>query len=150
MKESARYLFLFLAFFGVLTIEHVIGLPFLTFTFAIFLFASFPLYWRNGLFVLGSIILAIVYLLPFWLSFVLIGCLRASIEFLVLDHRYEDIAIVLSVVVTTGIVAVWQQYSLSVEHLLVLLVQSLLFGLIMVYFVRQRQPHQRLRVKHAN
>jgi hypothetical protein len=150
MKESARYLSLFLAFFGVLAIEHVIGLPLLTFTFAVFLFASLPLYWRNGVFVLGSIVLAIVYLLPFWLSFILLCCLRASIEFLVLDHRYEDMAIVLSVVVTTGIVAAWLHYSFSVDHLFILLVQAILFGVIMVYFVRQRQPQQRLRVKHAN
>jgi len=145
MKIFLRHLLLFIAFIFFMCIEHAVSLPLLSFMFATFLFASFPIEWRNLLFILGSIICATVYILPFWFSLVLFFCIRAPLEFFPMNQRYEDAAVIMSVLGSTALVGVWLKYPLTLSNVSVIAMSSLIFGVVMVYFVRRRQPRQRLR-----
>lgn len=150
MRTSIRYSFLMLIFILSMSIEHAISLPFLSFTFAIFLFSFLPYRWRNITFVVGGIVLATLYIMPFWLSLLIFFCLRIPTEFLTVDRRYQDSIVVLSIFLSTAITGWWIHYPLVPTNILLITLSSLILGLIMLYFVRQRQPRQRLRTPHGN
>ncbi len=144
-----RHLFLVLLLLLSICVEHVIGLPFLSLTFALFLFAVMPMYWKSILFLTGGMTLATVYFIPFWVSFVIFFCLRIPIDFFSLNRRYEDLAMIATVPGCVALMAIVTHYTFSWPNIVLILLQSLLFCLVMVYFVRQRHPHQRLRAQYA-
>lgn len=149
MKIPIQHVLSIILLLLALCFEHTIGLPFFSFTGAIFLFASLPNSWRNVVFVLGSIALASIYLLPFWLSFLLFFILRTSIEALPFSHWHQDILIATSILICTAVVGVWVQYQLTMGNLILIGVSCCLFGFSMMYLVRQRLPEKKSRMTYA-